>query len=128
MAKALTKQQILEASDLKKEKVEVPEWGGYVFVRTLTGAEFDQYERSIIEGRKVNLSNVRAKLASRTIVDDDGKRLFTEAEAKALGGKSAKALDRVYDVAARLNGVGPKDVEELVKNSGKTQASGLSSS
>ena len=35
--KVLTKSQILEADDIKHESVFVPEWGGKVFVQTMTG-------------------------------------------------------------------------------------------
>jgi hypothetical protein len=48
-------------------------------------------------------------------VDEDGKRVFTEAEVKALGAKSARALDRLFDTARRLSGLGDEDVETLAE-------------
>ena len=36
---------------------------------------------------------------------------------KALGGKSGVALDRVVDKASKLNRLGEKDIEAIVKNS-----------
>ena len=44
----LTKDQILEANDLQSESVTVPEWGGDVLVRTMTGADRDAFEASMI--------------------------------------------------------------------------------
>jgi hypothetical protein len=38
-----------------------------------------------------------------------------------LGDKSAVALDRVFQVAQRLSGIGQEEIEETVKNSEKTQ-------
>ena len=124
----LTKDAILKAKDLKTVEVSVPEWNGKVFVKTLTGAERNQWEMSIVKGRKVNLSNAMAELCVRAIVNSKGERLFADADATELGRKSAKALGRVYDVAAELNGLSPKDVEDLVKNSGSDLSAGSTSS
>lgn len=114
----LNKKQILQADDLKVVKVEVPEWGGDVFVRTLSGLQKDSFEQSLLEeGRRVNLDNARAKLCALVIVDDKGNRLFNESDVAALGEKSGLALDRVYAVAETLAGMGKGDVREMVKNS-----------
>ncbi|WP_461369485.1 hypothetical protein [Candidatus Darwinibacter acetoxidans] len=119
--KILTRDAILQAEDLPRELVEVPEWGGCVYVRALTGAERDAFEASVVEQRgkstKMNLRNIRAKLVALTAVDEEGKRLFTDDDAALLGKKSAAALDRVFDVAQRLSGLKDEDVEELAKNS-----------
>jgi len=123
----LTKKQILSANDLPKEKVEVPEWGGHVFVRTLTGVERDRFEQTLLDGKNVNMANVRARLVVLAAIADDGKRIFADTDATALGEKSASALDRVYGVAQRLNGLTAADVEDLAKNSG-TDLSGDSTS
>lgn len=121
----LTREQILKADDLPYEDVEVPEWGGVVRVRTLTGAERDAWEQSIItmqaNGKKAptmqrRLDNLRAKLVARCLIDDAGARLFTDKDIAALGQKSAAALSRVFEVAQRLNGLTENDVEELVEN------------
>lgn len=118
----LTKEQILKQDDLKTELVQVPEWGGAVWVRTLTGTERDLFEADTIIKRDndvcLNYDNFRAKLCVRTIVDTDGKRLFEDKDAIVLGNKSAAALDRVFEVAQRLNGLRAQDIDELVKNSG----------
>ena len=116
----LSKEQILKADDLKSEIVEVPEWGGDVTVRMMTGAERDAFEASIFDAKgkdsKVNMKNLRAKLIILTVISDAGEKLFTDADIDILGGKSAKALDRIFAVAQRINGIGQKEVEELTKN------------
>lgn len=118
----LTADQILGASDSRTETVSVPEWGGDVKVRTLTGRERDSFEASIVSGKAVNMVNVRAKLVARTLCDDAGKRLFTDAQIEILGDRSARALDRVFAVAQRINGLSQQDVDELAKNSGSGQS------
>jgi hypothetical protein len=126
MSKILTRDAILQAQDLPRELVEVPPWGGSVYVRALTGAERDAFETSIVEQRgkstKMNLKNIRAKLVALTVVDEEGNRIFSDSDASALGKKSAAALDRVFEVAQRLSGLRPEDVEELSKNFGSDQS------
>lgn len=116
----LTRDAILQADDLLVEDVEVPEWGGVVRVRGLTGAERDAFESEIVELRgkkaKLNTQNFRAKLVRRSVVDEDGQRLFSDHDAQLLGQKSASALQRVFDVAQRLSGLSETDVEELIGN------------
>ena len=115
----LDRNSILQMDDLPKEQLSVPEWGGDVWVRTLTGTERDSFEQSKVQKKnKPNLNNVRARFAVLTICDEKGERLFTDNDAEALGKKSAAALDRVFEVAQRLNGFSDDDQRELssVKN------------
>jgi hypothetical protein len=110
----LTKEAILAADDLPRELVNVPEWGGDVFVRTMTGTDRDAFEASLI-GKEGRMDNVRARLVSLTLCDDKGDRLFSDAEVAELGKKSAKALDRVFGVAQRINGIGAEQAEAAKK-------------
>lgn len=118
----LTKEAILAADDLKKEVVDIEEWGGSVGVRTMTAAERDVYESSLISrdsaGNMItDTRNMRAKLVALTLVDEAGARLFTETEIEALTAKSADVMHRLSEVAQRLNGMGAKAVETAEKNS-----------
>lgn len=117
----LTKDQILNADDLPREPVNVPEWGtgAVVYVRTMSGAERDAFEQSVLDAKRngtTNLVNIRARLAVKVLCDEQGKRLFDDQDAEALGRKSSMVLDRVFAVAQKLNGIGPKDVEALEGN------------
>ena len=120
--KYLSRAEILAQDDLKYEDVEVPEWGGAtVRVRSLNASERDRFEASTVQrnGKKVttNLENIRARLCLLCLVDENGERLFQEEDTYPLGGKSAAALDRIFTVAQRLNGLRDEDVDELAKNS-----------
>lgn len=118
----LTKEQILSADDRKTDIVDVPEWGGLVKIRAMTGAERDRFEQDSIEGRgkdtKMNLRNIRARLVSLSIVDENNNRLFTRNDIEALGQKSAAALDRVFGAAQKLSGLADSDVEALTDDFG----------
>ena len=114
---SLKRDDILAVKDIQVELVPVPEWGGEVYIKGMSGIERDAFEASVIEQKgnkqKINMANVRAKLAAQTLCDEDGNRLFNDADIKELGKKSASALQRVFEVAQRLSGIGDADVQEL---------------
>jgi hypothetical protein len=113
----LGKEDILKVQDLKFEDVDVPEWGGTVRVKTMTGTERESFEQDIVGDGKRNLQNIRAKFLARIICDDNGNRLFGDDEIKVLGKKSVAALDRLFETGQRLNRLGKSDLDELAKNS-----------
>lgn len=128
----LNREQILSAQDIERRLVSVPEWGGEVWIAGLTGTDRDAFEAEMFNlkvnrngrGRngttttEINLNKVaiRAGLLSRTIVDENGIKLFTADDVKALGEKSAKALDRCYEVAQQLSGITEEDAKEIEGN------------
>ncbi len=128
MGTYLGRDAILKASALRTEEVKVPEWADpgtgsdVVLVRELRGRERDEWEASLSVQRGGqfvrDVANMRAKLAARVIVGEDLEPLFSQQDVNALGELSAAALDRVFDVASRLSGLNPGDVEEKAKNSG----------
>jgi hypothetical protein len=126
MSKILSKADILAASDLASETVEVPEWGGAVIVRTMTGAQRDAYEATLMTRNdagklEVNTDNMRAKLLLVTLVDEQGNALFTASDLDALSGKSSGAIERLAVVAQKLNGLNKGAVEDAAKNSASGQ-------
>jgi hypothetical protein len=127
MSKFLSRDEILGVEDLQSEVVEVPEWGGAVMVRSMTGKERSQYEAGMYDqsgkGRVLKLENLYAKLVALTVVDEDGKRIFSMKDAELLGEKSAGALSRVAQVSMRLSGLEASDLEEIAKNSESSQSS-----
>lgn len=123
----LTATDILDAEDFVTEDVYVPEWGGWLKVKGLSGAERDAYEATIVEQRKggsirYNLANARAKLIIAAVIDDHGRPLFTAKDVKALGKKSALAAQRVFSKARELAGLTDEDMDELLGNSEDAQS------
>lgn len=116
----LSRDAILTADDRETRDVEVPEWGGTVRVRAMSGFERDKFETGMVETRGnkrvENYTNLRAKLVALVVIDEDGKRLFTDKDVAALGTKSAAALQRVFNAAQELNGMSDSDVEELTES------------
>ena len=116
----LSKDQIFSANDIKSEIIPVPEWGGEVIVRGLTGHDRDAWENALMVRRgkrfEQNMEDFRARLVVLCVIDEKGERLFHDGDVHQLTTKSAAALDRVYDKAAELSGISEKDVEDLTKD------------
>lgn len=119
----LTRDMILGADDLHRELVTVPEWGGDVYVRMLTGGERELFEqwalayRDDTPTRTPTPRNLRARLAVLTVCDAQGHNLFTLADVEALAAKASAPLERVFDVAWRLNRLAAGEVETLLGES-----------
>jgi hypothetical protein len=116
----LSKEEILECKDIKSEVVKVPEWNGEVLVQGLTLGEKDEWTDSLVVDGKASMNGATAILCCLSMRNEDGTRLFEHIDVLALQAKSASALDRVFQVAQRLSGIGQEEIEETVKNSEKT--------
>lgn len=113
----LNRNQILEAKDIKTEIVDVPEWGGSVMVKLLTGKERDEFEASSLDSKNnFKKDNIRAKMVLKCAINEDFTPMFSPADLDSLGAKSSVALDRVFWAAMKLNKMGQTEIDELVKN------------
>ena len=113
----LTRDAILAAQDLATQDVAVPEWGGDVRIRVLTGAERDALSASLMDkDGKPDLATYRVRLVACCVVDEAGVRQFSDSDIAALGAKSALALQRVFEAADALNAMQPGAVEAAEKN------------
>lgn len=131
MSKTLSKQDILQTNDAVIEKLEIPEWGGCVFVRSITAAERGQIEASAArfketKGKDESFARTfTLKFAALALCDEKGVRLFNVDEVEQLAKKNAKPISMISEVAQRLSGFDKKDIEELEKNSESVQAEDL---
>ena len=102
--------------------VDVPEWGGVVHIRVMTGMERDAFEGQFTKNRYTNL---RAYLAVCCCCDATGEDLFKPEDVAELGKKSGVALERIFNECAKLNKLTAADISEL---QGKSRASRSSAS
>lgn len=115
----LTKQAILEADDLPRELVRIPEWDGEVYVRVLTAAEL----RDVTTNQNGDdPMAVTGRIFVRAVVDERGAPLFEAADLPALEAKSHIVWTRLIQRVMAINKLGDDDVEELEKNFGATRA------
>ena len=119
--KFLNRESLLAKEDLEIIEVDLGKGEG-VYVRQMTGYERDLWERSIVEvDAKGNVErkadDFRAKLAVCTVCDKEGKLVFKVIDSKALSrSMSAARLEKIVEVAQRLNKITEEDKDELVKN------------
>jgi hypothetical protein len=113
--KLLTREDILNANDRRTEVEDMPEWGGQIKLRALSGSERDHYLRTLytmkpngsggMEIASVSVEGSQARLVSMSAIDEAGERLFSEADVVALGEKDGAALSRVATKASKLSGL-----------------------
>jgi hypothetical protein len=102
----LTREQILSAPIPRKE-VEVPEWGGSVWVRALSGAERLNLSRLAESGELTG-----AHLVTWATVDANGARLFTDEDVTALLGTHGQVLERLAAEVLRFNVIGADGLDD----------------
>ncbi len=126
MSKILSKQDLVQARDQVLEPVEVPEWGGRVYMRSISARERGQIEAAAAQFQKgKNDSYVRTfsmRLVALSLCDEKGNRLLEENEFELLAQRNAAVIGRLSKVALRLSGFSKEDMEELEKNSSKAEA------
>lgn len=139
---ALSKQQIIDAVDLKTRVEPVPEWGDDVIVSEFDVArrmELDlwlsQYNQMDGAGEEdgqtkmqVPLLEFQQEVLRLSLVDEDGEPLFAADERAALKKKNPDVLAPLIDIAFELNGMGADAVETASKNSDAAQSGDSSSS
>jgi hypothetical protein len=121
---------IVDSQDKTFEDVNVPEWGGSVRIATMSGADRDKWELSMMEGDptsergfKINFSSYsRVRLVALCLVDENFNRIFeTQPQIDELAKKSGKVMDRLFEIAQKVNGITEDDIEELAGNSKSAQ-------
>lgn len=110
--------KILEAQNLKSERVDVPEWGTTVYVSKMLLT--DRLEWAAItyddDGKLVD-ANFRGRLLTFALHDEQGNRIFKTEDARALEGSENEAVViKLFNLAVDANGLGAKAVEQAEKN------------
>ncbi|WP_321902090.1 hypothetical protein [Paraburkholderia tropica] len=116
----LTREQILAARDLGFEDVPVPEWGGDVRIGVMGGKVRGALMDALVEKQPVE--RFQALMLASTIVDENGKQLFSAEDVEQLSDKNTDVLVRLVAVAMRLNKIGQKATEDAEKNSEAAQS------
>ena len=103
-------------SPIKKKRIPIPELGMDVFVRRLGAEDRDTFETALIDSRdddgnffyKWIPGQIHGLILARTIVYENGNRVFSDKEAEKLGAGHSDALYRIYREALYIHGLGPK--------------------
>jgi hypothetical protein len=113
----LNRDSILQAQDLKTVDEPIPEWGGDIRLRILTAAERFAINTAATVDGKFDPAVFQTVLIEAAAVNEDGTPMFQPGDAAALRGKSAPAISRAFEAAAKLNGLGNAAVDAAEKNS-----------
>lgn len=113
----LTREEIAQLDDLPTLELEVPEWGGLVLIGTLSSEQHDAFDTGMLdkEQKPTRLNNLRARFAVLVLRNQDGTPMFTDPV--QLGGKSSKALARIWKAGREFNKMDEDAVESAEENS-----------
>lgn len=111
------KAAILNSTTKKIEKIDVPEWGTSVFMRTMTAGERDAWELAWLDRQgKGGVANFRSVFLVKCLCDENGTRLFSDGEVEQLAAQDSKVINRLFEFAREQNGLTSDQVDELAKN------------
>ena len=122
----LTKEQILNADDLPRKKLKIPEWGGDVYICKLSAKERDAWEGICLEVgscleksefKKYASMRIKETLIYYALCDKNGNKLFTNLEdIEKLGNKAGHVIDRISEDIQNFNKISEKDLDDIEKN------------
>ena len=128
----LNREKLLTKERLDVTKVDLGR-SEFVYVRQMNGRERDTFEQSIISFGKDGeverkTQDFRAKLAVCTICDKEGELLLEPGDVESLSmSMSAARLEKIVEVAQKINKISAEDKEELTKKSKGGQAANSTS-
>lgn len=107
-AQILTRQQVLEASDLEEATVEIPAWGGAIKVRGFTKAQQQSIRKQAMVDGKMDEDRFEVLMFIQGVVEPE----FGPDDFELLRGKSAMSMDLVLAKILELSGLTPKALKE----------------
>jgi len=112
-------EEILNRDDFTFEELEVPEWGGTIRIRSLSGNERTKIT-NMVQKRKDG-DGMFEQVVIFAAVDENGKRIFRDDHLAALKEKSASVTQRIGSKILELSGFNNPadsvpDVESAEKN------------
>lgn len=100
----LTLDQIQSVDDIKRQTVEVPEWGGEILVKSMSGRLRSNLEQKI--SSNAPHADVKMMIVTSCCINEDGTRLFSDADKKWLIEKASKPLETLFEAVCKLSGIG----------------------
>ena len=116
---ALSKNEIFAVKDVDIHEVEVPEWGGSILLRGMTGEQRNNYEHWAHTQSKETVPDyrgIRERLIMSCAIDENGEALFTEDDLQQLAAKNSEVIDRLHEKCRELCGMDQDAVEDAAKN------------
>lgn len=111
--------KILNAKDIKEEKVAVPEWDVELLIKGLNGKDRADLMSSCIDMKtgSMDFEKLYPGLIISTAHDPEtGEKVFDATDRDMLNTKAGGALEKVAQVAMKLSGLNPEQLDEAKKN------------
>ena len=106
-------EDILSADQPQSLKISVPEWNRDVYVRVLSLGELQTWELSCLRAKGEGVDDFRTKYLAMSLVDADGKPLFTSDQLKRLSGRVGA---RLFKIAQKHNELDDTEIQDIGKN------------
>jgi len=121
----LDRNAIKNVNDRKTATINVPEWGGDVYIRKWSGKDRSMFFQKSIKG-----SNEAAELnwdtlfenmtlvVALSLCDENGVALFTtkQEDIDILASKDGDVIQKIYQESLILNGLAKRSLEDAAKN------------
>tara|TARA_R100001230_G_C5583107_1_gene101438 strand:- start:131 stop:529 length:399 start_codon:yes stop_codon:yes gene_type:complete len=117
-----SREALLKLCERRYSTVEIPERDISIRIQSLSEAEKSQYETCLIakNGRGImreRLQDATRRLIALCVVDEDGKRIFSNSDLSAIANLDSYISSRIYDACQEHCGFNKGDIDETVKNS-----------
>jgi hypothetical protein len=119
---SLNREKLLSPLAVKRERVELPEFGEgeFVFVHGMTAREKNNHDSSLMNAKwtgvdRVKVATSKERMIVKCVRDESGQPIFQPDDIDAISQWPADLANRVFDVANRLSG-GATDMEAAAKN------------
>ena len=116
--KILSRQALETINDRKQETVDVPEWGGAVYLRELSAGDHEDLELFMQSSKQDKHPTIylRTRLVALALVDHEGNRLYKDEDIEILRSKSSTVINRLCAHVVKQNNLGSKAMETLAGN------------
>jgi hypothetical protein len=104
----ITRESLKALPPEKPEHLDVPEWEGDVFIRTMSA-------REQMDLQNVSQNDMPIRVMLATLVDEQGSRIFTDEDFDLLAGQPFPVIMRVFRACASHNGFSTKELDEAIE-------------
>jgi hypothetical protein len=117
-----SREALLKLCERRYSTVDIPERNISIRIQSLSEAEKSQYETCLIakNGRGImreRLQDATRRLIALCVVDEEGKRIFSDSDLSAIANLDSYISSRIYDACQEHCGFNKGDIDETVKNS-----------
>jgi len=126
----LRTEDIQRINDVELKKIEVEEWGGSVFLGSMTLTERFKYDESFRNEdgtlKEPDNAEYMLEMLRLTLKDEHGDSLFTRDNIKGLSDKKAKTIVKLFKTCSSHHFIGESDLEDIKKKLEATPSESLS--